>query len=86
MKVEDTLNAIEKELAEINAALSPSRPPRVVRPKGFRKGLKVDEADRARAKKSLFKHAWTAQSRWDGFGGRIDSVNGEHVAVYYAHR
>ncbi|TMB64003.1 MAG: hypothetical protein E6J54_29085 [Deltaproteobacteria bacterium] len=57
MKVEDTINANEKEPAEIKAALSSSRPPRVVKLKGLWKGLKVDEADLAEAKKSLFKHA-----------------------------
>ena len=57
MKVGDRLNAIEKELAEIKAALSSSRPPRVVRLKGLWKGLKVGEAGIAEAKKSLFKHA-----------------------------
>ncbi len=55
MRVEDRLNAIEKELAEIKATLSSSRPPRVVKLKGLWRGLKVGEADIAEAKKSVFK-------------------------------
>ncbi len=35
MKVEDKLDAIERELAEIKAALSSSRQPRIVRLKGL---------------------------------------------------
>ena len=58
MKVEDRLNAIERELAEIKAALSCSRPPRAVRLKGLWKGLRVDDADLAKAQKSLFKHSF----------------------------
>ena len=57
MKVEGRLNAIEKKLLKIKPTLSSSRPPRVVKLKGLWKGLKVDEADLAEAKKSLFKHA-----------------------------
>lgn len=57
MKVEDRLDAIEKELAEIKAALASSRSPRVVKLKGLWKGLRVSEEDIAEAKKSLFKHA-----------------------------
>ena len=72
MKVEDRLNAIEKELAEIKAALSSSRPLRVVRLKGLWKGLRVDEADIAEAKKSLFKH------------GRSTSSS-NFFTVYYVH-
>jgi hypothetical protein len=57
MKVEDRLDAIERELAEIKATLSSKRSPRVVRLKGLWKRLRVDEEDITAAKKSLFKHA-----------------------------
>ncbi|HYU55035.1 MAG TPA: hypothetical protein VEL71_02325 [Candidatus Dormibacteraeota bacterium] len=57
MKVEDRLDAIERELAEIKAALSSSRNLKVVKLKGLWKGLKVDDEDVEAAKKSLFKHA-----------------------------
>jgi hypothetical protein len=57
MKVEDSLDAIERELAEIKAALSSSRNLKVVKLKGLWKGLKVDDEDMEAAKKSLFKHA-----------------------------
>src|SRR5438552_1497884 len=51
MKVGDRLNAIEEELAEIEAALSSSRPPGVVKLKWLWKVLKMDEADIVGAKK-----------------------------------
>ncbi len=59
MKVEDRLDAIERELAEIKAALSSSRNLKVVKLKGLWKGLKVDDEDVEAAKRSLFKHAST---------------------------
>ncbi len=57
MKVEDRLGAIEKELAEIKAALSNARSPRVVKLRGKLKGLRVDEDEVMSAKRSLFKNA-----------------------------
>lgn len=57
MKVEDRLDLIERELAEIKATLSSSRNLKVVKLKGLWKGLKVDDKDVEAAKKSLFKHA-----------------------------
>ncbi len=57
MKVEDRLDVIERELAEIKATLSSSRNLKVVKLKGLWKGLKVDDKDVEAAKKSLFKHA-----------------------------
>jgi hypothetical protein len=57
LKVEDRLDAIERELAEIKASLSPSRDGKVVKLKGIWKGLRVDDKDVEAAKKSLFKHA-----------------------------
>ena len=57
MKVEDRLDVIERELAEIKATLSSSRNLKVVTLKGLWKGLKVDDKDVEAAKKSLFKHA-----------------------------
>jgi len=55
MKVEDRLDAIERELAEIKSTLSSSRNLKVVKLKGIWKGLKVDDRDVEAAKKSLFK-------------------------------
>ncbi len=57
MKVEDRLDVIERELAEIKATLSSSRNLKVVKLKGLWKGLKVDDKDVEAAEKSLFKHA-----------------------------
>ncbi len=57
MRVEDRLAAVERELAEIKATLFPSRNLKIVKLKGLWKGLKVDDKDVERAKKSLFKHA-----------------------------
>ena len=57
LKVEDRLDVIERELAEIKATLSSSRNLKVVKLKGLWKGLKVDDIDIEAAKKSLFKHA-----------------------------
>jgi len=57
LKVEDRLDVIERELAEIKATLSSSRNLKVVKLKGLWKGLKVDDKDVEEAKKSLFKHA-----------------------------
>ncbi len=57
LKVEDRLDAVERELAEIKATLSTSQSPRVVKLKGIWKGLRVSESDIAEAKRSLFKNA-----------------------------
>ncbi len=57
MKVEDRLDAIEREIAEIKASLSSSRNLKVVKLKGLWKGLRVDDKDVEAAKKSLFKDA-----------------------------
>jgi hypothetical protein len=56
VKVEDRLDAIERELAEIKAPLSSSQNLKVVKLKGLWKGLRVDDRDVEAAKKSLFKH------------------------------
>lgn len=55
--MEDRLDVIERELAEIKATLSSSRNLKLVKLKGLWKGLKVDDKDVEAAKKSLFKHA-----------------------------
>jgi hypothetical protein len=57
LRVEDRLEAIAKELAEI--MISPSFPqsPRFVRLKGLWKGLRVSRHAVARAKRSLFRNA-----------------------------
>ncbi|OLE84771.1 MAG: hypothetical protein AUF79_17275 [Crenarchaeota archaeon 13_1_20CM_2_51_8] len=57
MKVEDRLDAIERELAEIKATMPSPRSPRVVKLKGLWKGLRVSKHDIAEAKRSLFKNA-----------------------------
>ncbi len=57
LKVEDRLDAIERELAEIKATLSSPQSPRVVKLKGICKGLRVSKDDIAEAKRSLFKNA-----------------------------
>jgi hypothetical protein len=57
MKVEDRLDAIERELAEIKAALSSSRNLKVMKLKGLWKALKADDREVEAAKKPLFKHA-----------------------------
>jgi hypothetical protein len=57
VKVEDRLDVIEKELAEIKAALSSSRNLKVMKLKGLWKGFKVNDEDVEAAKKSLFKHS-----------------------------
>ncbi len=57
MKVEERLDAIERELAEIKIGLSSPRSPRVVKLKGFWKGLHVNKQDVTKAKSSLFKNA-----------------------------
>ena len=59
MKVEDRLDAIEKELADMKTQLSPGKSPKVVKLKGLLKGLRVDPSDLEEARKSLFKHAST---------------------------
>ncbi len=63
MKVEDRLDAIERELAEIKAALLSSRNLKVVKLKGLWKGLKVDDKEVEAAKRSLFKHGNRASGR-----------------------
>ena len=57
MKVEDRLDTIERELAEMKTQLSARKSLRVVKLKGFLKGLRVDPSDLEEARKSLFKHA-----------------------------
>ena len=57
MKVEDRLDAIERELAKIKATMPSPRSPRVVKLKGLWKGLRVSKQDIAEAKGSLFKNA-----------------------------
>jgi len=57
LKVEDRLDALERELAEIKATLSSPRSPRVVKLKGLWKGLRVNKDDFTEAKRSLFKNA-----------------------------
>src|SRR5207247_10603342 len=64
MKVEDRLDAIERELAEIKSTLSSSRNLKVVKLKGIWKGLKVDDRDVEAAKKSLFKARSRIRQRW----------------------
>ncbi len=57
MKVEDRLDALERELAEIKTILSAPKSLRVVKLKGLLKGIRVTRKDLEEAKKSLFKHA-----------------------------
>jgi hypothetical protein len=57
LKVEERLDAIERELAEIKIGLPSPRSPRVVKLKGLWKGLQVNKQDVAKAKSSLFKNA-----------------------------
>ena len=57
MKVEERLDAIERELAEIKIGLSSPQSPRVVKLKGLWKGLQVIKQDIAKAKSSLFKNS-----------------------------
>ncbi len=57
MKVEERLDAIERELAEIKIGLSSPQSPRVIKLKGLWKGLRVSKQDIAKAKRSLFKNA-----------------------------
>ncbi len=54
MNIEDRLNAVERELAEIKARLSSSASPRLVKLKGLWRGLRVSDEEVAEAKKSLF--------------------------------
>ena len=68
MKVEDRLDAIERELAEIKATLSSSRNLKVVKLKGIWEGLRVDDRDVEAAKKSLFKHSDHASGNDDVLG------------------
>lgn len=55
MKVEDRLDAIEKEIADMKTQLSSRRSPRVVKLKGLLKGLSVDPSDLEEAKKVTFQ-------------------------------
>jgi hypothetical protein len=57
LKVEERLDAIERELAEIKIGLASPHSPRVVKLKGLWKGLQVNKQDIAKAKSSLFKNA-----------------------------
>ncbi len=57
MKVEDRLEDIERELAEMKTQLYTRKSPKVVKLKGLLKGLNVDPSDLVEARKSLFKHA-----------------------------
>jgi hypothetical protein len=57
MKVEDRLEDIERELAEMKTQLYTSKSPKVVKLKGLLKGLNIDPSDLVEARKSLFKHA-----------------------------
>ena len=57
LKVEDRLDAMEKEIAELKTQLFPRKTPRVVRLRGVLRGLRVSPLDVDEAKKSLFKHA-----------------------------
>ena len=57
MKVEERLDAIERELAEIRIGIPSPQSPRVVKLKGLWKGLQVNKQDIAKAKSSLFKNA-----------------------------
>jgi len=57
MKVEDRLDDIERELAEMKTQLYSRKSPRVVKLKGVLKGLNVQPSDLVEARKSLFKHA-----------------------------
>jgi hypothetical protein len=57
MKVEDRLDDIERELAEMKTRLYSRKSPRVIKLKGLLKGLNVDPSYLVEARKSLFKHA-----------------------------
>ncbi len=56
MKVEDRLDAIEKELAEMKTQLHSGKSLRVVKLKGLLKGLTVDPSNVEEAERALFKH------------------------------
>ncbi len=57
VKVEDRLDALERELAEIKTVLSSPKSPRIVKLKGLLKGMRITRKDIGEAEKSLFKHA-----------------------------
>jgi len=57
LKVEERLDAIERELAEIRIGIPSPQSPRVVKLKGLWEGLQVSKRDIAKAKSSLFKIA-----------------------------
>jgi len=57
LRVEERLDAIEKELAEIRIALSSPQSPRFVRIKGLWKGLRVSRHAIAGTKRFLFRNA-----------------------------
>jgi hypothetical protein len=57
LKVEERLDAIERELAKIKTGLSFPQRPRVIKLKGLWKGLRVGNHDIAKAKRSLFRNA-----------------------------
>ncbi len=57
MKVEDRLDALERELAEIKTILSVPKSPRVVKLKGLLRGMSITREEVEGAERSLFKHA-----------------------------
>jgi len=57
LTVEERLDAIERELAEIKIGPSSPQSLRVVMLKGWWKGLRVSKHDNAKVKKSFFKNA-----------------------------
>jgi hypothetical protein len=59
LKVDDRLETIEREIAELKVLLSRRKNLKVVKLKGSLKGLRVKESQVEEAKRSLFKHAST---------------------------
>ena len=57
LTVEEGLDAIEREVADIKIGPSSPQSPRVVVLEGLWKGLRVSKHDNAKAKRSLFKNA-----------------------------
>ena len=57
LKIEDRIEAIEKELAQLKMMVSPRKRLRVVKISGILKGLDASKESFDEAKKSLFKHA-----------------------------
>ncbi len=56
VKVEDSLNALDRVLVEIKTFLSASKGPCVVELRGLLKGMRIARKDVEEAEKSLFKH------------------------------